>query len=976
MPDDFPRRLLKYGASASQLVDLAEGESPRTLRYIDFMRAPSAGRAPVVVESQGHPVGYVFELDDGDSESHTTVSSWVRRVAFRGDANWIGVLRPGRLDVFRAALDGAAAPTAIEGLPAGPLLVPSLTHVPPIGSAVGVRAKLLELLRGSIGRAKDLGVSSHDALSLVGRALFWRFLIDRGLLHGLEYDEVCEGVDGWEDCLSTKTKALQTFAWLARTFNGSLLPFVSSVREIKAEVFSTVVGNISHLATIDGQLALRLPKAWSEVNFAHVPVGLLSEVYEAYAHAEDAKQARAESVFYTPRHIAELVVDEALAAADGIVAPRVLDPAAGAGVFLVAMFRALVGREWERSGRKPSRRIVRRILNEQLVGFDINDSALRLAELALYLTAIELDPEEKPRPLKLLRFEELRGRVLFHNRGDEDEGSLAPVEEPFRAAFDIVIGNPPWTAKAPRSKEKWASATRPLIEQRLGRERAAAFDFPDTNPDLPFVYRAMEWAKPGASIALVTHARWLFARSEPAVRARRDLLESVHVTGVLNGTALRDSNVWPNVRHPFCLLFACNESPPPRAAFLFVSPALDWMPDREQDRIRIDWKDSREVEAATCVGRPSTLKLRFRGTSFDETVLDDLQERGVPLAKYLGSLGTALKNGYQLGGEAGKQSRASELRGLPDLKGSPLEFLINADALPKFSRETLLRPRPRDIYRAPLVLIHESMVADANAPRAALSLADVAFDERFDGVSFAKVRDGASIAAYLQIIIQSSVFRHLLFFLDGQFGIEREVVHLETIESTPVVPWRDLSTDQRSHALQLSRRLRDGMDPELHHSIDRFASDVYGLSRVQREAIADTLATALPTAESKNNAVRPTTDAERKLFASVCQSELRGVLEASGTAAVVRTRDDLRSLGLWRVVQIDRIDGGEAEPPIADLAPRRFVDAADEASASLVTVRIDGRTTLVALLDRYRYWTATRARLLAAALLSEADLHG
>lgn len=973
--DDFLRQLADYGALPSQLIDLAEEEGPRTLRYVDLMRTPTVGRPPVVFEAHGQPRAYLFH--DCDIATVPAVSQWVRRIAFRGDADWVGVLRPGRLDVFRAVLDGSDQPQLFSGLPEGPLLFPALTQAPSTGTATGVRAKLLELLRRSILQAKALGVDPDDALSLVGRALFWRFLIDRGLLNGLNRDEVCPGAATWPACLATKTNALKTFAWLDDTFNGGLLPFSSPPRAFVPEVFTGVMGNIAHLATADGQLQLRLPNDWNEVNFAHVPVGLLSEVYEAYAHSEDAKKARRESIFYTPRHIAEFVVEEALDAIGDVSQPRVLDPAAGAGVFLVATFRALVAREWERSGKKPSRRIVRRILNEQLTGFDINASALRLAELALYLTAIELDPEERPRPLKLLRFDDLREVVLVHMAGGVDTGSLAPVEARFRGVFHIVAGNPPWTAARlpPAAKKKWVEATRSIVEKRLDAERAAMFDFPGTNPDLPFVYRAMEWAKPGGSIALVTHARWLFEQGDSWARARKDLLESIHLTGVLNGTALRDTNVWPNVRHPFCLLFALNEKPPTRAAFLFISPDLDRMPDAEQERMRIDWQDACEIETREVIERPWILKTRFRGTPFDEAVLDELRRRGTALSVYLATLVTELKNGYKVGGPSSKQVSAQEMHHLRDLSGSDLEFFVDTQPLDLFSRATLTRPRDLDIYTGPLLIVHESMRVDECSPRAALSLGDVAFDERFDGASFANVPDGAAIAAYLQIVIQSNLFQHALLMLDDQFGIEREVVRLTTIKSIPVVPWAELTDVQRSRSFELSQQLHAGVTHELLAGIDSFAADVFCLSNVQRTTVADTLATAIPTAAVKQNAVRGTTKAERDMFVEVCQHELRSVLRASDKDAFVRLHEDFSS-SFWRIMQIDRVHHGELQPPVAGLDPRRFVEAADEAAASLVTMEVNERTTLVGLLDRYGYWTRTRARMLAASLLSESHDHG
>lgn len=970
MPDEIIDRLREYGAARSQLVDLNAPESPRTLRYLDLKRR-SEGRAPVVLESQNQPRAYIFSAPSTEL-SESSLRQWVRRVAFRGDAQWVGVLRPGRLDVFPAVLNGPDLPTAVR-LPDKALVFPWLVQTRSPGVEGAIRSKLLELLRNSISSAVELGLDSADALSLVGRALFWRFLIDRGLLDGLDIREVCSGASTWPSCLESKPNALQTFEWLETTFNGGLLPWATDPRTFKSKVFEQVVGNIAHLAPA-GQLPIRLPNDWSEVNFAHVPVGLLSEVYEAYAHDEDAVRARAESIYYTPRHIAEFVVDEALDALEDVAQPRALDPAAGAGVFLVATFRALVAREWARSQEKPSRKTIRRILNRQLVGFDINDSALRLAELALYLTAIELDPEPKHRPLSLLRFEELRGRALHCVEGGKDQGSLAAVDRRFRGAFDLVIGNPPWTAKADlRAKASWVEASRPVVTQRLGEQRAKDFDLPDTNPDLPFVYRAMEWAREGGRIALVTHARWLFSQKPLAIQARQDLLESVHVTGVLNGAELRDSKVWPKVRSPFCLLFAVNTKAPERAAFFFISPELDQAPDTLQDRLRIDWKDATEVEVREVISTPDLLKTRFRGTPFDEDVLRTLQTRGIPLAAYLESLGTSLNNGYKVAPEA-KQESAQHLHDLTDLKGRELEFLVPTD-LPPFNRPTLHRPRARSIYRCPLLLVHESMRVDPESPRAALALQDVAFDQRFHGASFAEIRDGIANAAYLQLVIQSSIFQHAMLLTDGQFGTEREVVRLSAVESIPVVPWDDLPAHQKRTSDNLSRMLRKGMTPGLLSDIDAFVGDVYGLTQVQRTAIRDTLVTALPTAAAKKNAVRLTTASDRQTFAQVCEGTLSDLLKATERRALVRLRDDLEQ-SPWRLVQVDDLPLRAPLPPEAPLDLTALVEAADEASASLVTVQVNPTTRLIGILDRYRYWTTTRARILAASLASRSRFHG
>jgi hypothetical protein len=265
------------------------------------------------------------------------------------------------------------------------------------------------------------------------------------------------------------------------------------------------------------------------------------------------------------------------------------------------------------------------------------------------------------------------------------------------------------------------------------------------------------------------------------------------------------------------------------------------------------------------------------------------------------------------------------------------------------------------------------MLVDRLQPRAALALHDdIAFDDRFDGVSFFGVNEGAAIARYLQLIIQSSLYQYLVLLLDGQYGVEREVVHLQTIRSVPIVPWQGLADALRRRCVALSERLRNGADDQLLGEIDSFTFDVFGLSNVQRDAVQDTVATAPPTMRAKRRALQATKGTERQQFVTTCESELQSVLRASHLQSRVALRNDLDQWP-WRFVQVDVFKMDGKAPESATLDPRRFLEAADQAAASLVMVEIDKMTTLIGVLDRYRYWTRTRARLLAASLLSESD---
>ena len=175
------------------------------------------------------------------------------------------------------------------------------------------------------------------------------------------------------------------------------------------------------------QLALpfgSVERNWGTYDFAHVPVGLLSQVYESFAWKWEHQTAQETSVHYTPRNIAATLVDEAFTKLPKAHEARVLDPACGASVFLVLAFRRLYQERWKETNQRPDTKAIREILNRQLTGFDISDSAIKLAALSLYLTAIELDP--KPVPPEKLRFNKLRNRVLFNFRREGVDPTRGP----------------------------------------------------------------------------------------------------------------------------------------------------------------------------------------------------------------------------------------------------------------------------------------------------------------------------------------------------------------------------------------------------------------------------------------------------------------------------------------------------------------------------------------------------------------------
>ena len=423
---DIRASLAEFGADPSAL-RLLDEESPELLPYATLLTArrnPNAtlGVVDAVYEWQGAPLVFLIDADSLPDDGQ--LQRIRRLLAMRGDAPYLGVVAPGSLRIYRIALDRKSLKQARvrweHGDPPRSTVFPQLSNVRPQAAITNrgwISNVVLSLLSGSTTRLiNELEVSHEDAISLVGRALFTRFLADRSLLpEGMSESGTTAGL------FDTREVAEETSDWLDATFNGDLLPLSAGVFEMLPAQGYGILGDVLRRAP-DGQLFLGWEEKWGNLDFAHIPVGVLSQAYELYLREHAPARQRREGGYFTPGPIAELMVRASFRALERRAtgkSARVLDPAVGGGMFLLTAFRELVAEHWRADGRQPDTHVLRRILYGQIVGFDINEAALRFAALGLYLLSIELDPG--PRPVDKLRFERLRGTVLHQVKG-EDEG--------------------------------------------------------------------------------------------------------------------------------------------------------------------------------------------------------------------------------------------------------------------------------------------------------------------------------------------------------------------------------------------------------------------------------------------------------------------------------------------------------------------------------------------------------------------------
>ncbi len=855
---------------------------------------------------------------------------------------------------------------------------------------------LLDNLQATREKLAGVGTrrASPDTLdAFLCRLVFTCYLFDRevigtGYLKELGLPELphLRDVLGIKPRSEAKIVLYKLFAQLAEDFNGDL--FSDDLNE-EARLVS-----VAHLDVVEAFFRGTEVKSGQRVfwpyDFGVIPIETISAIYERFLKSSDKETG----AFYTPRFLAELVLDVALTDRSSLLGVRCLDPACGSGIFLVGLFNRMA-EEWRRAN--PAARNDRRarelmeLLRSSIFGVDVNPTACRITAFSLYLAYLD---QLTPRDIQELQ---AKGRALprlVTHLGQSDaassvggiwcgdffdEGASYPTD------VDLVVGNPPWGSIAGEGSvaAEWCKQ----------RQR----EIPDRQIAAAFMWKGTEHASSTGRICLVLPHGILFNHSRAALSFQKSFIRRHAIDRVLNLTDYQ-SFLFNEARHPAIVLGFRGQEPDKDHVTDYWVPKADWKVTKaeiitvsEHDRSSLtlrsilsdlDGKDAPQIWKRMSWASPRDRRLLDRLAD-----LPRLRDRVRQAREEANEKPWLIAEGFQPFGENDPLSSKKRLQ-LPSRLFVPATsehlrlFLLPDDCRSLRSQTVDTRRLICDtrIFQAPHVLVAKGFGSIAFADF------DVSFRHALRGIH--GPQSDRKLLIFLAAFMRSSLAQYFLFHTSSNWGVSRQEVHVEELLRLPFPLPETRSDPVRSKHIvdEVARAVQSAMRASQKPLVDREALvataqaaieplmyEYFDVLPIERVLVEDTVQIAIPSFRPSPQrrlvpAIEPSRPDERAQYTNRLCGTLNGWARG-GQSQVVGSANVSDKVGVGLVV-LERVSrGSPASSTIANVDLLAALDGLRDAVALKlntfelargVKVFNGNRLYVVKPLGR-RYWTETAA---------------
>ena len=635
--------------------------------------------------------------------------------------------------------------------------------------------KLLGNIKAAQDILKEQGLSQSLANKLIGKIIFYRYLIDRQVK--LNY----QGKERWshEDlcqCLSNKENFFIFVQYLENRFNGDMFPID---KEDYKKITQSALNVLIRLLKSE-DLTSRQQSLFDLYDFSILPIEFISNVYEKFIGIDKQDE---ESAYYTPTFLVDYIVAETvekkLSADDRNYSCRILDPSCGSGIFLVESLRRIIEKYKKaenitETNTELFREGLRQLVLKNIFGIDKDNDAIQVAIFSIYLTLLDY---QEPADIEQFKFPPLYGKnLIYSDTFDTNSKELNGFE---KIKFDYILGNPPWKGAG---GNKLAKA---YLKNRRQRENNKKNKIAVNNNELAeyFIFRVSDFCHEQTEVALIIHSTSLYNSKDGVSDFRQYLLNEFLIKQVTELSCVRkevfdkpnnkdtDSSIAPACVLFFKYAFGKNTdaniithiSIKPSKFFslfkVFVVCRND-IQKVQQNRLKeYDW----------------LWKVLVYGSYFDFifikrikeliSVKDIISDR----KKFIHATGVTFST---------EQANydATNFKGSDFINTRAIDcFYINPDKVEEFQNEKLGRNRNsmQDIFIAPMLLIRHGLDLENLIVRSAISYKNAIFKKSLLSIK-AYTTEDTEVLKNIACFYSSTLMSYLAILTFSSVGIERE----------------------------------------------------------------------------------------------------------------------------------------------------------------------------------------------------------
>jgi len=339
-------------------------------------------------------------------------------------------------------------------------------------------------------------LDKHVALKLLVQSLLIKYLEERdedaksGYFAGTYFKNNFQCTDFCD--VIRKGKLILLLDKLAEDFNGKIFEWhKDSEAEAREAIQKSEIQKLSEY--LDGNVQNGSYVLWRLYSFSHLPVEVISSVYEELL--TDSKD-----IVYTPEMIVSTLVDECMPLKVPQKDFKLIDVSCGSGIFLVKAYKRIVQwwryEQWQKTGKleKPSLAVLKDLLLKSIHGIDIQKDAIRLSIFSLALAILDevnLDPPTWGK----LKFPDLSDNIITKDFFEFITDNLSND-------FSLVIGNPPFNPSLSEDGMKQSNGNYiNKVKQKYGYR--SDINIPDENLALHFLVQSMRLLKEEGVLSMI-----------------------------------------------------------------------------------------------------------------------------------------------------------------------------------------------------------------------------------------------------------------------------------------------------------------------------------------------------------------------------------------------------------------------------------------------------------------------------------------